>query len=108
MTIGVFSATSQAASTSSAIEEAVLDRPAARDPPQNGVEQEAVDEVARAVPVGEHLAGPRAERARLPQRDRAAGADRRPAHRQQDGGGGDEDHQGCKAWRASGWSSAQA
>ena len=41
-------------------EEAALDRPIARDQPQDGIEQEAVDEMARAVPVGEHLAGPRA------------------------------------------------
>ena len=57
MTIGVFSITSQLASIEQRDQEAPLDRPAARDQPQRGIEQQAVDDVAEAVPVGEHLAG---------------------------------------------------
>ena len=41
--------------------EAPLDRPARRGEVERGVEEEAVDDVACAIPVGEHLALGRAD-----------------------------------------------
>ena len=60
MMIGLFSSISQAASISTARDQPVAGRVAAQEQPAEQVEEEAVDDVARRVPVGEMLAVVRA------------------------------------------------
>ena len=82
----LFSSSSQPPSMTTASASRRPTRAARKDQPQQRIEQEAVDDVREGVPVGNLLRILRALHDAVPELDVAALADRRAAHRVEDGG----------------------